>query len=188
MNSRKYITQLNSLHAPGLTYAPPLSELQRNKKMLLISNINYDYLATNLDGPKTLWVELNNFPPQDFVVGKGVYVHLSPKHNIATSDTPALNSLFEVVDIIGKRVILQPYKGATWLPTTHSACDSHFGWGYSTRIGGANPRLANAGSGYGYGVPVSYIEYFPVTFKELERKFTSQVYDYYRDTTHFPRW
>ena len=130
-------------------------------KFLQISSINYDYVPMNLDGPKVLWLDLKHSPPSDLEVGTPIRLHIHPFKGLSGKQQ---NSIFEIQDIHGSRVVLLPYRGTKWLPTFHSRCDSPFGWGYDMRRANVAPSMHN--TKFGYGIPVSYIEYLPSRFDE----------------------
>ena len=162
-SSRSEIIQ-ESLRAPGLPNFPsniPNFNSSNNTKFLSVSSINYDYLFTNLESPKMLWLDLTKPAPVDLQVGTPIKLHLGPNKEIQTtlSKNSLNNSIFEVDDVIGSRVILNPYRGSAWLPTVHSYCNSAFGWGYDMRRLNVSPSMHN--DKYGYGVPVSTLEYYP---------------------------
>ena len=195
---QRLITKQESLRAPGLPF-PPRGDIRshgvrgtsyENPRMIEVMSVNYDYLPMNLDSPKMLWVDLRGPAPDDLLVGTPVRLHMTPNYGIQTqlSKNNPLNSMFEVDDIIDSRIVLSPYKGSCWLPTNHSSCDSPFGWGYDTNW--TNVRPAMQYQKYGYGVPVTYLEYTPHKYslraKRLEATMIEE--DYYRSLRNIPGW
>ncbi len=157
-NSQRLMISRQSSRAPGLPHLPSLPRGVTNR--VSISSINYDYLPMALESPKVLWVSLTVPAPRDLQVGTPCKLFLSPRAGIQTQlqRFNHANSVFQVGDIIGTRIILLPYKGSTWLPTVHSACDNDYGWGY-------NLRRINVGTNmhrtdYGYGDSQSFLEYY----------------------------
>jgi len=144
----------------------------------------------SLDSPKTFWVDLVSPAPHDLLVGSPMRLHITPNRGIQTSVSPASpdNSVFEVTDIIGSRVILSPYKGSAWLPTVHSSCDNPMGWGYDMRMTNVGTDMHN--TKYGYGSPVSYLEYHPVYYSEraTQLQATQIQEDFYRGSRALPGW
>lgn len=165
MDARQIYDQ--SLVAPGL---PNMPRIQRKfssglkPEMVAITSINYDYLPDSLESPKQFWLELRDPAPRDLQVGTVVRLHLTPGVGIQTTfDSHSTdNSLFKVEDVSGRRVILYPFKGSTWLPTVHAPDDNPFGWGYDTNW--VNVRPMRQYWGYGYGTSVSFLEYYPQTY------------------------
>lgn len=118
-----------------------------------VLSINYDYLPTELDSKKVLWVQLER-RPNDLQVGKSALFYFSPNKGII----PGIKQpLFYIMDIIGTRVILTPYHEGDWMPTLHAACDSPFGWGYSTQIQNVKNNIRTPF--YGYGTSPSFLRY-----------------------------
>jgi len=160
--NQRQISQ-ESKRAPGLSSFPTPQTTQNvnpASKIALVSSINYDYLPMSLESPKTLWVDLIYAPSEDMVVDTPVVLHITPQRGITTSLNPtASQSVFQIIDIIGSRVVLAPYKGSVWLPTVHTPCDTPFGWGYNMNMTNVSPSMHP--TKYGYGAPVSYLEYFP---------------------------
>jgi len=159
---RRPIT-IESLNAPGLPYPPNpplLSNTRPKTKITPLLSINYDYLPMSLESPKNLWVDLMFSPPSDMVVGTLSILHIAPQRGIQNAGGLNLpQSSFEISDIIGSRLVLSPYKGSSWLPTVHSACDTPFGWGYNMNVTNVSPSMHS--TKYGYGAPIAYLEYFP---------------------------
>ncbi len=104
-------------------------------KLLEIESINYDYLEMNIESPKVLWIELKHHPSSNFrhLVGKYIRLHIQLGVGIQTQKNPnsTHNSIFKIDDIVGKRIVLLPYKGQTWLPTVHQPNNTDMGWGYN---------------------------------------------------------
>ena len=192
MNQRMQ-TVRQSLKAPGLPYFPRRSAgslPDTGSRFLSVSSINYDYLPMNLESPKMLWVDLEVPPPDDLLVGTPIRLHVAPGRGIQTTlsaDSPE-NSIFQLDDIVGSRLILNPYRGSAWLPTVHASCSSPFGWGYDTRIG--NVSTSMHGAKYGYGVSIASIEYHPIKYStratELDAARIEE--DWYRGSKHTPGW
>ena len=182
-----------SLRAPGLpdfpSHVPDFSSSKGNR-FLSVSSVNYDYLPMNLDSPKMLWIDLTSPAPGGLRVGSSVKLHLGPDEGIQTtlSSNSSNNSVFEVDDIIGSRVVLNPYRGSAWLPTLHAPCDSPFGWGYDMRTTNVSTSMHN--DKYGHGVPVANLEYHPIHYSYLEKlHMAAQLEEsYYRGSTHIPGW
>ncbi len=190
--NRMFRTIDESWRAPGLPYPP---QKQRglstgDSKFLAVSSINYDFLPMNLDSPKMLWVDLPNPAPEDLLVGTPAKLHITPGVGIQTniSVDNLKNSVFEVDDVIGSRVVLSPYKGSAWLPTNHAPCDSPFGWGYDTEWTNVSTSMHN--NKYGYGTPVSFLEYQPVYYSHRATKLDAARIeeDWYRGTHKIPGW
>jgi len=118
-----------------------------------VLSINYDYLPTELDSKKVLWVQLER-RPRDLQVGKSALFYFSPNRGTI----PGIKQpLFYIMDIVGTRVILTPYQEEEWIPTFHTACNNPFGWGYSTRILNMQPNIKTPF--YGYGTSPSFLRY-----------------------------
>lgn len=130
-------------------------------KFLQVDSINYDYLPTQLESPKVLWVTLKFPPPSDFRVDTLVRLHLKPGVGIETSKTPSLNSTFYVNDIIGLRVFLMPSTNE-WRPDKVGKRRKNFGWGYDMRQ--INVRPSRQDWLYGYGDTTSFLEYHPIIY------------------------
>jgi hypothetical protein len=182
-----------SFRAPGLPYFPskiPNFSNSNRTKLLQVSSLNYDYIPMSLESPKMLWVDLLRHPPEDFTVDSVVKLHVGPNKLIQTtlSKHSPNNSLFQVDDIIGSRVVLNPYKGSAWLPTIHEACDSHHGWGYDMNKNNKSSNLHS--TKYGYGIPVSSLEYYPdiPSFEERIRDSEQLDQNYYRGSKLIPGW
>jgi len=193
---QRYNTLRESIHAPGLPYPPKVNPFEKypdhTARFLPIVSLNYDYLPMNLESPKMFWIDLQSPPPRDLQVGDSVKIHLTPKRGIQTtmSKNNNWNSVFEIDDIVGSRVILSPYKGSTWLPTIHQSCDNPFGWGYTTKWVNVSPSMQGATT-YGYGVPVATLEYRPLFISDRQLRFEAvkMEEDWYRGTSpHYPGW
>ena len=126
-------------------------------KFLAISSINYGYVPSTLESPKTLYVTLNSPPPSDFRVGSTVRIQLHPGIGLNTNN-PGLNSVFTADDIIGKNVTLLPLS-QSWSPDLG---DPYQSWGYDMRRINVRPPQHNPE--YGFGAPVSFLEYYPRRF------------------------
>jgi hypothetical protein len=129
-------------------------------------------------------------PPSDFQVGMTVRLLLNPTLGIQTTfdrQSP-INSLFQVDDIIGSRVVLNPFRGSTWLPTRHEACSDPMGWGYDLKT--VNVRTSMHSTKYGYGTTASFLEYVPDHSTDEERLYVASriVDDWYRGTKEQPGW
>jgi len=194
----RFAISQQSLRAPGLPHYPRASakcaatiQGKGASKMLEITSINYDTLPMMLDSPKMLWVDLRSPAPLDLEVGNPVKLHLDPGCGIQTTfskDNP-WNSVFQVADIVGSRVVLSPYKGSTWLPTVHEACDSgSFGWGYDMNRINVRPLMQYPK--YGYGASTSFLEYTPQYYSSRTTQLeAAQVEeDYYRGRRSIPGW
>ena len=201
MQRRQHLSDVasQSLRAPGLPFypvtessscPPPVKGAHGNSRLIDVVSVNYDYLPMNLFSPKTFWVDLRSPAPKDLQVGKPARIHLSPNCGIQTtfSENNIWNSIFQVDDIVGSRVILSPYKGSTWLPTVHEACDNPFGWGYDTNQ--TNKRPLSQYSKYGYGTPIAALEYTPQYYSSrASRLEAAQIEeDYYRGRRQIPGW
>lgn len=185
--------QRESSRAPGLPYPPLQSHLPgrtSSTRYLQVSSVNYDYLPMCLDSPKVFWVDLIRPAPDDLLVGTPVRLHITPDRGIQTemSRNSPRNSVFEVTDIVGSRVILSPYRGSAWLPTVHSSCDNPMGWGYNMRITNVSPSIHS--TKYGYGAPVSYLEYNPIyaSPRATNLEAAQMQEDFYRSTRFIPGW
>ena len=136
-----------------------LSKVQPKTKIVPVLSINYDYIPMSLESPKNLWIDLMFSPPLDMVVGTPSILYINPYRGIKTAEQGLTQSVFEISDIIGSRLVLSPYKGSKWLPDVHAACDTPFGWGYNMNITNVSPSMHS--TKYGYGAPVAYLEYLP---------------------------
>jgi len=134
-------------------------------KFLEVLSINYDFIPSQLESPKMLWVTLKYPPPNDFKVDSLVRLHLRPGVGINTvNGRPGLESTFYVNDIVGLRVMLVP-STVTWAPNkTQDGC-SNFGWGYDMRQMNVRPSRQNWE--YGYGHTTSFLEYHPVIYRNF---------------------
>jgi hypothetical protein len=195
--SRNLGTSCNSCVKSMYSVSPPerdcawsIPRSNLNSKYIEILSVNYDYIPMAIASPKTLWIDVRGDIPSDLKVGQPVRLHIAPELGIQTSfsKNDEWNSVFQVDDMIGSRIILSPYKGSTWLPTVHSACDNPFGWGYDMNM--INVRPARQTSKYGYGSPVSFLEYVPLDIPhKAERIEEMQLEeDYYRGTRNIPGW
>lgn len=178
-----------TLRAPGLPSYPTSDCTQdkpRKGRLIEIVSLNYDNLPMELEAPKTFWVDLKSPPPKDLMVGNPVKLHLAPNCGLSTTFSPdsVWNSVFSVADIIGSRVILNPYKGSTWIPTLHNSC----GWGYD--MNRVNVRPAMQYSKYGYGSTISFLEYQPQYYssRATQLEAVQLEEDYYRGRRHIPGW
>lgn len=138
-------------------YIGPMNYLPtpQKSKFVPVDSINYDYNFSNLDSPKVLWLQLRFPAPKDLRVGSTVLIRIQahpPRINESLQ-----NQKFSVEDIAGTKVILTPYRGNNWLPTTHS--DALQGWGYNTDIRDPIPALHSWN--YGHGKPAMFLEYYP---------------------------
>lgn len=193
MDHRRLQIMLESRNAPGL---PRLSKPRGNAKShgnsryLEVSSINYGYLPMNLDSPKVFWIDLTSPAPPDLLVGTPARLHISPGTGIQTtlSKNNPDNSLFEVDDIVGSRVILNPYKNSAWLPTVHESCSDPFGWGYDMKRTNVSPSMHNVK--YGYGVPIASLEYTPVYYSERATRYDAhrEEEDWYLGRRWTPGW
>jgi hypothetical protein len=126
-------------------------------KFLAISSINYGYVPSTLEYPKTLYVTLERPPPSDFRVGSTVRIQLRPGIGINTNN-PGLNSVFIADDIVGKNVILLPLSD-NWKADLGNPYQT---WGYDMRR--TNVRPPQHSSEYGFGAHQSFLEYYPREF------------------------
>lgn len=193
MDHRRLQIMLESWKAPGLPRLNTAHQGKKsdgNSKYIPISSINYGYLPMNLDSPKVLWVDLSSPAPSDLLVGTTARLHVSPGTGIQTtlSKNNPQNSLFQVDDIVGSRVILIPYKGSTWLPTVHESCSDPFGWGYDMKNVNVSPSMHNVK--YGYGAPVSSLEYFPIYYSSRATRYDAhrEEEDWYLGRKWTPGW
>ena len=193
MSRRMYQIFEESFRAPGLPYPSPRQSritATGTTHYLPVVSINYDYLPMALESPKTFWVDLISPAPYDLLIGTPVKLHITPNRGIRTSlnSTSPWNSIFEITDIIGSRVILSPYRGSAWLPTVHSSCDNPFGWGYDMKMANVSTNMHNVK--YGYGSPVSYLEYHPVYYssRATQLQATQMEEDFYRGSRFTPGW
>ncbi len=148
------------MYFPGLPKYIP--EHPQPTKVVPVLSVNYDYMPMLLESPKTLWIDLLKPAPFDLVVGKSVKLWMS-----VNGPSYFLN----VLDIVGSRIILAPhdpsrglagcknltacFKGSL-LPTVHNS----FGWGYDMNQVNRGAWMHN--EKYGYGSPVSFLEYAPM--------------------------
>lgn len=131
-------------------------------QVLEVESINYDYIPSQLESPKMLWVALKYPPPKDFRVDTLVRLHLKPGVGIKTSPgMPSLNSTFYVNDIIGLRVMLLPSTPG-WTPNGVRGGCKNFGWGYNMRKMNVRPSRQNWL--FGYGASTAFLEYHPVLY------------------------
>ena len=135
-------------------------------RFLEIYSINYDYIPSQLESPKMLWVTLKYPPPKDFKVDTIVRLHLKPGVGIHTSSISELNSTFSVNDIIGLRVMLLPVT-SEWTPNRVQGGCKNFGWGHNMRQ--MNVRPSRQDWLYGYGTSTSFLEYHPVSYTNFPR-------------------
>ena len=137
-----------------------------------------------------LWVDLPGPAPEDLMIGSPVKLHLGPNARIQTtlSKLNPYNSVFQVDDIVGSRIILNPYKGSVWLPTVHESCDSPFGWGYDMNRVNVSTSMHN--DKYGYGVPISVLEYHPhrPSYEERLKNAREITEEYYWGSQYIPGW
>jgi hypothetical protein len=183
-----------SFKDPDLPFFPsriPNFSHSRGTKFLEVSSLNYDYLPMNLEGRKMLWIDLvRSPPPEDFNVDSVVKLHVGPNRLIQTtlSKYSPNNSIFQVVDIVGSRIVLNPYKGSAWLPIIHEAADSHHGWGHDMNKNNMSSNMNT--TKYGYGSPVSKLEYYPdnPSFQEILEDATQLDQNYYRGSKWIPGW
>lgn len=139
--------------------------METPSKYLEVASINYDFIPSQLESPKMLWVDLTFPPPKDFRVDTLVRLHLKPGVGIQTSpEMPSLESTFYVNDIIGLRVMLIP-STKNWAPNrVHRGCQT-FGWGHDMRQMNVRPSRQNWL--YGYGTPTAFLEYHPVLYTDF---------------------
>ena len=179
--------------APGLPFPPlkPFHSRGRESRIIPVLSINYDFIPLRLESPKVMWVDLKYPAPDDMLVGTPVKLHLSPRDRIQTTFSPydPDNSVFQVDDVIGSRVLLAPYKGSTWLPTQHEPCNSPMGWGYNMKRTNVNTGMQGQVK-YGYGVPISYLEYKPVYASRRATGLETELMeeDWYRGTGPVLGW
>ena len=105
-----------------------------------IYSINYDFMPTIPYAAKTMWVQLA-FPVKDLVTGDQAHI-VSTEKDFVPPQGP-----FEVIDVIGTRVMLQapPYL-------------KEGQWGYATRYF-SDPSCSHKNWVYGRGNPVGYLVY-----------------------------
>lgn len=140
-------------------------------KFIPVLSYNYDYLPTNIEGPKTFWIDLYGPVPHDFEVGKPVKLLLDPSTGINTFPGTTWNSVFHVDDIIGSRIILLPYRESNWLPSVHQPFTNPFGWGYTSTTVNVSPSIHSVK--YGFGAPVASLEYYPVEYNDYREQLLS---------------
>jgi|GEM_PF-5830206 len=152
----------------GLPQSPNVHAPLLPSDFIEIQSLNYDYLPMALETPKQFWADLRFSPPSNLKVGTFIRLHInSIGMGIKTEENPSSpnNSLFQLGDIIGSRVILLPIRSSKWLPTFYS-CD-HMGWGYNTLLKNTHKLYHHTKYGYGEStynnVPMAmgYIEYHP---------------------------
>ena len=123
-------------------------------KFLAVASINYGYVPATLESPPSLYVTLKYPPPHDFQVDSMVRLHLRPGVGINTN-TPGLNSVFMVNDIIGMNVTLKSIT-PNWRADLGNPRQI---WGYDMRQ--ADVRPLRQDWNYGYGTYQSFLEYHP---------------------------
>lgn len=187
MDSLMSLLQISkeSVRAPGLPSPPServINFVSQATRYLPVLSINYDSLPMALESPKTFWVDLNSPAPPDLQVGSPARLHVTLNSGVRTSLNTGdpLNSVFHVEDIIGSRVILSPYQGSAWLP---NGCDNPFGWGYNMQV--ANILTGMHSTKYGYGTPVSYLEYHPAYYSSRVMQHEKKCC---RNSSHISGW
>lgn len=178
--SRKFsLIAVASKYAPNLASPPsPHRNYNTDNRFLEVTSVNYDYIPSEIEAPKQLWVDLPSPAPENLHVGSTVRLHISPNVGIRTIGEwrSPRNSSFQVGDIIGSRIVLVPFRGTGWMPTSHSC--SPFGWGYDTTWTDVRPTMHN--TKYGYGTASTYLEYYPAVHK--------LPYTYYNDESWWDNW
>jgi len=150
------------MYFPGLPQLPNIQQSPFTTKVIPVLSVNYDFIPMSLESPKMIWVDLLKPAPFDIAVNQPCRLWMSV-------NGPAY--FFSISDIIGSRIVLAPYnpnmglqgckdlrtcfKG-TLLPTIHNSC----GWGYDMTQVNRGAWMHN--EKYGYGSPVSFLEYMPV--------------------------
>ncbi len=139
--------------------------MDRGPGFLEVLSINYDFIPTQLESPKMLWVALKFPPPEDFKVDTLVRLLLKPGVGIRTvAGSPSLQSTFYVNDIDGLRIVLLP-STLTWAPNKVKNGCRPFGWGYDMRQMDVRPSRQNWL--YGYGQTTAFLEYHPVRYRNF---------------------
>lgn len=146
--------------------------MQGTSRYLNIRSINYDFIPSRIESPKTLWVELKFYPPADLQVGNIIKLSINSS-KLNHLDVQSLsNSSFYVTDIVGKRIVLKPTRGSPWHPSKISGCRA-FGSGYDLTKG---YREAN----YGSGESLSFLEYESKSLRSQPVRIPySKYYPYY---------
>ncbi|MDB4769486.1 hypothetical protein OAG24_00825 [bacterium] len=91
---------------------------------LEVLSINYDFIPSSLESPKSLWVELKRPPPNNFQVG--TIIKLIFEH-------PKNQQFFSVDDIVGKKIVLRTVRDKR----EKNSCSQNFNrWGWSSCSGG----------------------------------------------------
>ncbi len=127
-------------------------------KFLAISSINYGPVPTIQDSNNVLFATARYHPPSDFRVDSTVRLHLSPGVGINTNPNPGLNSVFVVIDIVGMHIVLKPLSNS-WRPDLGKPGQV---WGYD--MNKTNVRPPNNYWQYGFGTPITFLEYYPREF------------------------
>ena len=129
-------------------------------KKLEVLSIHYDYVPGLLEGPKMVWVNLR-WPPRELLPGMRVRIHARPGALLGNNSN---EGFFIIDDIVGTRVTLVPATignsdrsvgnpAKRFDPRTHSSD----GWGYNMKQLAVRPGIHD--QFYGYGVPVSFLEF-----------------------------
>ncbi len=136
---------------------PLTNSFTNPSEFLAISSINYGYVPSSLESPKTLYVTLKFPPPPNFRVGSTVRVQLRPGIGIDTKN-PGLESVFIADDIVGMHVVLKTLSHH-WKADLGNPYQS---WGYDMRRNDVRPP--QRGWDYGFGAHQSFLEYYPREF------------------------
>jgi hypothetical protein len=118
----------------------------KEAKVLPIYSLEYGYIPTVNTGKKVVYAT-TNFPPTDLYVGQVVFLYSTSQNFIVPQDPLVIK------DIVGTRIILQPFNSHTWDGKDHG-----WYWGYSTRQYDACPGLDRNWT-YGTGKPVIFLYY-----------------------------
>lgn len=122
-----------------------LYEQESNNNRIQITSINFTFHPTDINMPKSLWLQLRFPPPMN--LGPGSLIKIVPlDHNLILPPTP-----FYVQNVIGTRVLVEPYR-KEWVPSDHGG-----NYGYSLKDWEFVPSHPVKDFMYGYGLPMAYL-------------------------------
>jgi len=130
-----------------------------SSRSLEIRSLNFDFIPSRIESPKSLWVELKFFPPSDLKLDTVVRLHLTNTQELCSMDKQKLSAIqelldsskllastFYVNDIVGKRIVLNPMQGSPWKPNKMKGCRT-FGSGFNTTTKSPGYKWTSYGSG-----------------------------------------